>query len=106
MQLQRGLEFDQRFIVAKGEVAMNMHQDVYTRLEGVKRLWVELLATPKRSPGYKALVDEIRAECVAYRAGVDADRGVDRRRLADDRRQNGKDLRARRINRRQFGERR
>jgi hypothetical protein len=94
------------FVVAKGEVGMNMHQDVYTRLEGVKRLWVELLATPRRSPCYKALVDEIHAECIAYRAGVDADRGVDRRRLQEDRRQNGKDLRARRINRRQFGERR
>jgi hypothetical protein len=93
-------------MVVKGEVGMNTHQDVYTRLEGVKRLWVELSSTPKRSPCYKALVDEIHAECVAYRAGVDADRGVDRRRLQDDRRHNDKDLRPRRVNRRQFGERR
>jgi hypothetical protein len=85
---------------------MNTHHDVYARLERVKRLWIELATTSKKSAGYKSLVDEIHAESIAYLAGVDADRGVDRRRAEADRRQNGVDLRRRRVNRREFGQRR
>jgi hypothetical protein len=55
---------------------MNPPPHVYARLERVRTLWVELSKTPKTSTRYKVLMDEIRAEAVAYRVSVDA-RGVD-----------------------------
>ena len=84
---------------------ISAHEDVYARLERVKSLLVTLAAMTAKSPEYRAVVDEIHAESVAYLASVDADRGVDRRHEPD-RRQNCRDLRPRRINRRQFGQRR
>jgi hypothetical protein len=55
------------------------HPDVYARLDRVKMLWVELAKAPTKSKRYKELVDEIRAESVAYMAGVDAAIGAERR---------------------------
>jgi hypothetical protein len=72
---------------------MNPPRDVYARLDRVKKLWVDIAATPKGSPKHNRLVEEIRAESFAYLADVDAARGVDRRRPGSDRRQGGVDLR-------------
>jgi hypothetical protein len=44
--------------------------DVSARLERVKVLWREFSHTPRISARYKALVDEIRGEALAYRTGV------------------------------------
>jgi hypothetical protein len=65
---------------------MNPHQYVYARLERVKALWKELSTTSKTSARCRVVTDEIRAEALAYRTGVDAARGVDRRRSTVDRR--------------------
>src|SRR5713226_2540325 len=70
-------------------VAVNPRHDVYARLERVKALWRDISQTPKASARYEDLVDEIRAEALAYRAGVDAARGVDRRHSGSERRQCG-----------------
>ena len=67
------------------------HPDVYARLDRVKMLWVELAKASTKSKRYKELVEEIRAESVAYLAGVDATVGADRRRKKSDRRQQGVD---------------
>jgi hypothetical protein len=45
---------------------------VYARLDRVRALWDEIAKTPKPSARYTALADEIRAEALAYRAGVAA----------------------------------
>jgi len=58
---------------------VNPRHDVYARLERVKALWRDISQTPKASARYEDLVDEIRAEALAYRAGVDAAQGVNRR---------------------------
>jgi hypothetical protein len=75
-------------------------------LERIKSLLNTLHRTSTRSPQYTAVAEEIHAESVAYLALVDAERGVDRRQQGSDRRQDGADPRPRRVNRRQFGERR
>jgi hypothetical protein len=52
------------------------HPDVNARLDRVKMLWVELAKASRKSKRYKELVEEIRAESVAYLAGVDAAKGA------------------------------
>jgi hypothetical protein len=85
---------------------LSTRQDGQGHLERVKRLWVEIAKTLGKSPGYQGLVDEIHAASVAYLAGLDADRSVARRRIGADRRQNDADVRGRRVDRRQFADRR
>jgi hypothetical protein len=60
---------------------MNTHRDVCA-LERIKMLWKESATTPAKSERYKALMQEIRAEAVAYRAGVDTAIDEDRRQSA------------------------
>ena len=81
------------------------HPDVYARLDRVKMLWVELAKASTKSKRYKQLVDEIRAESVAYLAGVDAAIGADRRGKID-RRQQGLNPTKGRVERRQRERRR
>src|SRR5580704_428686 len=86
-------------------VSMSPHPNVYARLERVKALWVEISKTPKTSARYQVLADSIRAESGAYLAGVDAARGVDRRRQSRDRREHGVDARQERVERRRVSRR-
>jgi hypothetical protein len=84
---------------------MDTHHNVYARLERVKTLWGELSKTPRKSKQYQVLAQEIRAEAIAYLAGVDAARTVERRRRTADRRQNGPASTERRVDRRQIDRR-
>ena len=85
---------------------LSTRQDGDDHLERVRTLWVEISQTLGKSPRYQGLVDEIHAESVAYLAGVDADPGGTRRRNGADRRQADVDVRRRRVDRRQFADRR
>jgi hypothetical protein len=60
-------------------VSMKPHRDVCA-LERILVLWKESATTPVKSERYKALTQEIRAEAIAYMAGVDTA-------IADDQRQ-------------------
>jgi hypothetical protein len=60
---------------------MNTHRDVCA-LERIKVLWKESATMPAKSERYKALTQEIRAEAVAYLAGVDTAIAEDRRQSA------------------------
>jgi hypothetical protein len=84
-------------------VSMNPHRDVYGRLERIKALWKEIANTPKKSERYEALTQEIRAEAVAYLAGVDTAIAGDRRRKGSERRRH--DTAEDRVNRRKSARR-
>jgi hypothetical protein len=50
---------------------MSPYDEVYSRLERIKQLWIQLQGTPPHSSKYEVLVGEIRAESLAYLALVD-----------------------------------
>jgi hypothetical protein len=47
---------------------MRSHNEVYARLERIKKLWLVLEHVQPTTPRYKALMNEIHAESVAYLA--------------------------------------
>jgi TnpA family transposase len=54
---------------------MRSDADVYTRLADIKQLWRELGRTPRSSPTYEVLMEQIRAESLAYQALIDVRQG-------------------------------
>ena len=50
---------------------MRSDADVYTRLAGIQELWRELGRTPRPSPAYEVLMEQIRAESLAYQALIE-----------------------------------
>jgi TnpA family transposase len=53
---------------------MRSDAEVYTRLAGIQELWRELGRTPRSSPTYEALMEQIRAASLAYQALIDVHR--------------------------------
>jgi hypothetical protein len=53
---------------------MRLDPEVYTRLAGIQELWRELGRTPRGSPTYETLMEQIRAASLAYQALIDVRR--------------------------------
>jgi hypothetical protein len=47
---------------------MRLDPEVYTRLAGIQELWRELGRTPRGSPTYEPLMEQIRVASLAYQA--------------------------------------
>lgn len=58
---------------------MSPYDEVYARLERIRELWRELQRTPADSRRYKALVEEVHTESVAYLALVEAQKNASRK---------------------------
>jgi hypothetical protein len=49
---------------------MRLDAEVYTRLGGIQELWRELCLMFRSSPTYETLIEQIRAESLAYQARI------------------------------------
>ena len=62
-------------ILSTRGLPMRSDADMYTRLAGIQQLWRELGRTPRSSPTYEVLMEQIRAESLAYQAIIDVRQG-------------------------------
>jgi hypothetical protein len=65
-------------------MTMSSDPGVYARLDRIKALWRELERTRRTLPRYAELIEEIRAESLAYQALLTAQDELDRRQTRDD----------------------